>query len=570
MKIIDIPVSKVAPCPRNYRQEMDEEELQALTQSVKLHGVKTPVKVRKNRTWKVAKRPLAQGSGFWIEAELPGQNIGAVFTKHRTEAQAKAALPEWELIVGHRRLAAAKAAGLKTIPCIVQELDDKQVLEEQLIENGQRENPPVLDLAEGYERLLKEHKLKVEELARRQGRSVSSVRNMLKLLRLPVTARVAVRKGQMSASVAALIARLPSEAAMNQVTNYACDFNGRGAAASVLDVKQYIAREHRVELKMCPFPQDRPDVAPNTPSCKDCPKRVGNLAKDDPEAYEGIRVDTCTDPACYRQKLSYWSRQVLIDKRKEGYRTLEPEISRSFFDALGGLAVNCRYYLAAPLDCIHALLHPKKGALEVLRAEIGKNVSVFTVRGHGELVELLDQDLVDTFLEARGLYYPETGPIAARKQGSNGAAFDARVEEKSLQRRLAQQAIKQATTVAAQWVKGLDSFPAPLTQLLRALMQHLLPDGHAAIAKFVAGAYAEEAGLGPRAMLKVSDTMRGGDATALFILIAQTLAAAQCLSKEQTTDPGMYEKTFGWSFAREMTKLKEANGKHEGKEVANA
>lgn len=137
-----IPVEKIGPNPYQPRQQFDHEALEELKVSIQKHGVIQPVLVRK------------KGEGF-------------------------------QLIAGERRWRACKAAGIKLIPAIVQDVDERKVMEIALVENLQREDLNVLEEAKAYQRLIDDFALTQEELATRVGKSRSSITNTLRLLKLP-------------------------------------------------------------------------------------------------------------------------------------------------------------------------------------------------------------------------------------------------------------------------------------------------------------------------------------------------------------------------------------------------
>ena len=140
--LLEIPVGAIGPNPRQPRTMFQDESLEALAVSIREVGVLQPIVVRRGDT------------GF-------------------------------ELIAGERRLRAAKAAGMATIPAVVRESDDTESLREALIENIHREDLNPIELAEAFRELLEELELKQETLAARLGVSRSHVANTIRLLGLP-------------------------------------------------------------------------------------------------------------------------------------------------------------------------------------------------------------------------------------------------------------------------------------------------------------------------------------------------------------------------------------------------
>ncbi len=112
------------------------------------------------------------------------------------------------LIVGERRLRAAKLAGLTDIPALVREIDKDHILEVTLIENIQREDLNPIEIASALQRMIDELQLSHEEVAARTGKDRSTITNLLRLLRLPPDVRELIAEGRISGSHARAIAGL--------------------------------------------------------------------------------------------------------------------------------------------------------------------------------------------------------------------------------------------------------------------------------------------------------------------------------------------------------------------------
>ena len=106
---------------------------------------------------------------------------------------------KYEIIAGERRYRASKIAGLKELPVIIKDIDNKEVLEIALIENLLRENLSAIEEAEGFERLIKEFSHTQEALAQVIGKSRSQIANTLRLLSLPDSVKDMVRNNELSA-----------------------------------------------------------------------------------------------------------------------------------------------------------------------------------------------------------------------------------------------------------------------------------------------------------------------------------------------------------------------------------
>ncbi|MGY1606054.1 MULTISPECIES: ParB/RepB/Spo0J family partition protein [unclassified Geodermatophilus] len=153
----EVAVTEVVPNPRQPRQVFDDEALEELTHSVREFGLLQPIVVRER----------AEGG--------------------------------YELIMGERRLRAARAAGLETVPAIVRDTEDDALLRDALLENIHRVQLNPLEEAAAYQQLLEEFGATHEELAQRIGRSRSQVTNTIRLLKLPVRVQTRVAAGVISA-----------------------------------------------------------------------------------------------------------------------------------------------------------------------------------------------------------------------------------------------------------------------------------------------------------------------------------------------------------------------------------
>ena len=164
-----LPIYKVEPNPDQPRHDFDEEELQALADSITVHGIIQPLTVR----------------------EMPNGY--------------------YQIIAGERRWRAARMADLSDVPAVIIEADDKKAMELALIENLQRQDLNPLEEALGYQTLMNDYGLTQEEAAGRVGKSRPAVANALRLLGLCPEVQERVRKGELSAGHARAILQLKSE-----------------------------------------------------------------------------------------------------------------------------------------------------------------------------------------------------------------------------------------------------------------------------------------------------------------------------------------------------------------------
>ena len=165
----ELPIYKVEPNPDQPRREFDEAELQALADSISVHGVIQPLTVR----------------------EMPNGYF--------------------QIIAGERRWRAARMAGLSDVPVVVIEADDRKAMELALIENLQRQDLNPVEEALGYKTLMEEYGLTQENTAQQVGKSRSAVANTLRLLALTPEVLELLKTGEITAGHARAILSLKSE-----------------------------------------------------------------------------------------------------------------------------------------------------------------------------------------------------------------------------------------------------------------------------------------------------------------------------------------------------------------------
>ncbi|MEW6178576.1 MAG: ParB/RepB/Spo0J family partition protein [Chloroflexota bacterium] len=167
--IQQIPIDEISANPYQPRQEVDNQHIEDLAQSIRQHGILQPIIVSRD--------PF---SG------------------------------RYTLIAGERRLRAARLAGLETVPAVVRLVSEQQRLELALIENLQRADLGALETAQAYQRLVDEFGLSHEEIAERVGKSRTAVTNTLRLLKLPEAAQKALANGSISEGHARALLQLPT------------------------------------------------------------------------------------------------------------------------------------------------------------------------------------------------------------------------------------------------------------------------------------------------------------------------------------------------------------------------
>ena len=173
--LMEVPVNAVAPNPKQPRTRFDDETIATLAASIREVGILQPLVVRR------------AGDG------------------------------RYELIAGERRLRAAKAAGLASVPIVLRDSEDADLLREALIENIHREDLNPIEQAEAFKALLGELGLKQEELADRVGVSRSHIANTIRLLALPLDVQQLLADEKITAGHARAVLSLGDKEAMTSL-----------------------------------------------------------------------------------------------------------------------------------------------------------------------------------------------------------------------------------------------------------------------------------------------------------------------------------------------------------------
>jgi len=262
----EVPLSLLTPSNTNPRQHFNEDDLNELAETIRKSGVYQAILAR----------PKEQGL---------------------------------EIVFGERRYRASLLAGKETIPALVREMSDAEVLEAQLVENLQRRDVHPMEEAEGYKRLLSlaEPTYTVEQIAAKVGKTPAYITTRLKLTDLCDEAAAAFYQDHVGVGHALLLAKLPPE--QQKPALRACFkevYNGGDKPTRVLlpvrNLQFWIATNVLLILKDAPFNKRDTQLLPTAGSCADCPKRTGHnklLFGDD----LGKQGDQCTDPTCYQAKV---------------------------------------------------------------------------------------------------------------------------------------------------------------------------------------------------------------------------------------------------------------------------
>ena len=165
--VIELKINEIEPNLEQPRKLFDDEKLEELAESIKEHGVIQPIIVAKKDDY-------------------------------------------YQIVAGERRWRASKKAGLKTIPVVVRNYDDRKIREVALIENIQRQDLNAIDTAKAIKELMDEHSLTQEEIAKTLGKSRSAIANTLRILNLDERVQEMVQDGKISEGHARTLASIES------------------------------------------------------------------------------------------------------------------------------------------------------------------------------------------------------------------------------------------------------------------------------------------------------------------------------------------------------------------------
>lgn len=184
-----LPLNQIEPNRGQPRKVFEQQAMDELTESIRRHGVVTPITVRRQENGR------------------------------------------YQIIAGERRWRAARAAGLTEIPAMVLSVSDEQVMELALIENLQRQDLNPIEEAEGYDVLLRDFGMTQDRIAERVGRSRSAVANALRLLALDQNVRQMVSEGRLSSGHARAVLSIQDESQREDAAKKMVDLSVRQAEA---------------------------------------------------------------------------------------------------------------------------------------------------------------------------------------------------------------------------------------------------------------------------------------------------------------------------------------------------
>lgn len=256
--LASIPLKDIYPSDSNPRKSMDEDGIIDLAKSMHDTGLLQPITVR----------PDSGG--------------------------------RYEIVAGHRRFEAAKQLKWPTIPTIIREVGDEEMLEIQIIENLQRENVSPIDEAAAFQTILKRESF--DWLCSRIHKSKKYIVDRLKLNDLADEAREYVHKGVLPLTHAIMISKLPQEEQAKCIKECIEEDWGNDIKVckfTISELREFIEDDLMVDLERACFDLDDAQLMPAAGSCAACTKRTCNQNLLFQEITED---DKCTDPTCYHAK----------------------------------------------------------------------------------------------------------------------------------------------------------------------------------------------------------------------------------------------------------------------------
>jgi ParB family chromosome partitioning protein len=314
LEILNLNIGKIVADPMQPRKTYNEILLKGLSESIKKHGVLQPITVRKSGN-------------------------------------------DYVIVMGERRYRASKLAGKKTIPCIVREYENNDVLEVQIIENLQRQDVEPTEEADAIAYL--SEKYSASEIAKRLGRGDNYIRQRLKLAGLIEGFKVYVREGEMTISLGVGVALFEPEEQQMMLETMGEDFNAHQINRMIKD--------QTYDLEKAPFEISDKKLVVKAGACSECPFNAANQGN-----LFGDGKMVCTKSACYETKKNK-SFLNLIEKSKKDKILLIPEIQKYWAEEESNQLVisqleknKMKVYL---LDDVEIIEKPIEPTLEAIKEE---------------------------------------------------------------------------------------------------------------------------------------------------------------------------------------------------------
>ena len=294
VEVVEIEIKELYPSNTNPRKTFDENELKDLAESIKDKGILSPITVRD--------RVIGANGAL-------GSRAGVC--------------DGYEIVCGERRFRAAKLAGLTTVPCIVRELSNQQVIEIQVIENMQRSDLSPLEEARGYQVLHEKHKYSWDDLALKIGKSKNYIYTRLRLLNLPKKIQDAIIADKFKLSWAEQLLRVPDEEKLIEIYDDLDGYNDFD------DLKQMV-EETLLDLKTAPFNTKKTNDK-GIGACVDCTQRTGSQ----PDLFGNFKKhDYCQDKKCWDAKKAAHEKAIIEAYKSEGKSVVVGEKAKKLIESV--------------------------------------------------------------------------------------------------------------------------------------------------------------------------------------------------------------------------------------------
>ena len=348
---LDIPIEDLHDSPFNPRQTFDPVADAEMVEDIKAHGrILQPLMVR--------------------------PRIGPLFGgQHSQDPHAVAG---YEIVFGHRRKRNATTAGLATLPCKVEAMDDATARRMQISENLSRQDVHPLEEAKGFQTLIDDDGETADTIAAKFGKSRSYVYGRLKLLALVPELRTACLAGEVQAEVALLVARLRTPALQAKALGYIkAEYRAKmddGGQASYRTLRDLLNEKFTLDLNKAMFDIEDEMLLPIAGHCLRCPKRTGNapefddVARADDKAPRIMQMfgrlthtgpNVCTDPDCFDAKKKAHLAREAAKLTADGKAVLTGTAARNAISAQGDIK---GAYIALKDVKAELKKRPRKGA----------------------------------------------------------------------------------------------------------------------------------------------------------------------------------------------------------------
>lgn len=338
-----VDITRVRPDPGQPRKTFDPDKLKELADSIGQVGVLQDLLVKRVPAWTLVAPDLARTE--WTVLDQDHKEISRQPSEILARCDMQGREVETFLILdGERRWKAAMLAGLTEVPIAERSVEDDRRVIAQVVLNQQREGLSAFEEAEAFKSEMEKGHYTAESLAKALGVSRSTVFNRLSLTRLRSEVKDAVLAGQISVSVAGLVAMIPDFKGQQQLLKRLVNEKDYNYPWSFRRVQQQIETDHQINLKGAKFDLEASyrfpmGVERGNPSkdpefcgpCSTCPHRTGNMKETFPD-FKGS-PDLCTLTGCFKRK-----ERVCLElaweaaHKKHGERLLPLDTGLGLFD----------------------------------------------------------------------------------------------------------------------------------------------------------------------------------------------------------------------------------------------